>query len=116
MIFDPVGGDIFDASRKFVAFEGRILIIGFVSGRSAEPRPTTCSSRTTRSWACTGASTARSTRRWSRTPTSSFTRLYAAGAIKPLVSERVPMVDAPAALSRLASRATVGKVVVLPWS
>jgi hypothetical protein len=32
------------------------------------------------------------------------------------VSERVPMADAPAALTRLASRGTVGKVVVLPWS
>ena len=44
-----------------------------------------------------------------------LTRLYAAGAIAPLVSERVPMAEAPAALTRLASRRTVGKVVVLPW-
>jgi hypothetical protein len=28
----------------------------------------------------------------------------------------VPMAEAPAALTRLASRGTVGKVVVLPWS
>lgn len=36
VIYDPVGGDIFDASRKVVAFEGRILVIGFVAGRFAD--------------------------------------------------------------------------------
>jgi NADPH2:quinone reductase len=34
VIFDPVGGDIFDGSRRCVAFEG--LIIGFAGGRIAE--------------------------------------------------------------------------------
>ena len=47
---------------------------------------------------------------------AALTRLYEAGSIRPLVSERVPMAEAPAALARLASRGTVGKVVVLPWS
>ena len=41
-------------------------------------------------------------------------RLYADGKIRPLVSERVPMAGAPQALTRLATRATVGKLVVLP--
>src|SRR5438876_4058680 len=33
VIYDPVGGDTYDRSTKCVAFEGRILIIGFTSGR-----------------------------------------------------------------------------------
>jgi NADPH:quinone reductase len=33
VIFDPVGGDVFDQSLRCIAFEGRILPIGFVSGR-----------------------------------------------------------------------------------
>lgn len=33
IIFDPVGGDIFDLSMKCIAPEGRILVIGFTSGR-----------------------------------------------------------------------------------
>ena len=33
MIFDPVGGDVFDQSTRCVAQEGRILVIGFTSGR-----------------------------------------------------------------------------------
>ena len=36
VIYDPIGGDVFDASRRLVAFEGRILVIGFVAGRFAE--------------------------------------------------------------------------------
>lgn len=33
VIFDPVGGDIFDESIRCIAWGGRILIIGFTSGR-----------------------------------------------------------------------------------
>ncbi|MDS8771791.1 zinc-binding dehydrogenase, partial [Streptococcus pneumoniae] len=36
VIFDPVGGDTFDRSRKCIAFEGRILVIGFAGGRIAD--------------------------------------------------------------------------------
>src|SRR5215218_5775164 len=36
VIFDSVGGDVFDGSRRCVAFEGRILIIVFAGGRIAE--------------------------------------------------------------------------------
>ncbi len=33
VVYDPVGGDTFDNSTKVMAFEGRILVIGFASGR-----------------------------------------------------------------------------------
>ncbi len=33
VIFDPVGGDIFDQSVRCIAFDGRLLVIGFTSGR-----------------------------------------------------------------------------------
>ena len=35
VIFDPVGGDIFDESVRCIAFAGRLLVIGFTSGRIA---------------------------------------------------------------------------------
>lgn len=35
VIFDPVGGDIFDESVRCIAFNGRLLVIGFTSGRIA---------------------------------------------------------------------------------
>jgi len=36
VIFDPVGGDVFDESVRCIAFDGRLLVIGFTSGRIAE--------------------------------------------------------------------------------
>src|SRR5207249_2348057 len=36
VIYDPVGGDVFDGSTRCIAFEGRLLVIGFTSGRIAE--------------------------------------------------------------------------------
>jgi NADPH2:quinone reductase len=33
LIFDPVGGDVFDASLRCVAWGGRLLVVGFASGR-----------------------------------------------------------------------------------
>jgi len=32
VIFDPVGGDVFDQSMRCIAFDGRLLVIGFASG------------------------------------------------------------------------------------
>jgi NADPH:quinone reductase len=33
VIFDPVGGDVFDASLRCIAWSGRLLVIGFAAGR-----------------------------------------------------------------------------------
>ena len=35
-VFDPVGGDIFDAALRAVSYAGRMVIIGFASGRIPE--------------------------------------------------------------------------------
>ena len=35
LIFDPVGGDLFDESTRCIAFGGRLLVVGFTSGRIA---------------------------------------------------------------------------------
>ena len=33
VIYDPVGGDVFDESTRCIAFGGRLLVVGFASGR-----------------------------------------------------------------------------------
>jgi NADPH:quinone reductase len=33
VVFDPVGGDVFDQSLRCIAADGRVLVIGFASGR-----------------------------------------------------------------------------------
>jgi NADPH:quinone reductase len=114
VVWDPVGGDVFDASRRCIAFEGRLVVVGFTSGRIPE---VPAAHVLVKNYSVVGL-------HWGlyrtrdpgvvRDAHEALTRLYAAGAIRPLVSERVPMAGASRALGRLASRATVGKVVVLP--
>ena len=36
LVYDPIGGDVFDESTRCVAFGGKLLVIGFVSGRIPE--------------------------------------------------------------------------------
>jgi NADPH2:quinone reductase len=35
IVYDPVGGDVFDESTRCIAFDGRLLVVGFASGRIA---------------------------------------------------------------------------------
>jgi NADPH:quinone reductase len=114
VVWDPVGGDVFDASRRCIAFEGRLVVVGFTSGRIPE---VPAGHVLVKNYSVVGL-------HWglyrSKDPGvvaeahSALLRLYAEGAIRPLVSERVPMAEAARALTRLATRATVGKVVVRP--
>jgi NADPH2:quinone reductase len=114
VIFDPVNGDVFDASRRVVAFEGRILVIGFVAGRFAEA-PT--NHILVKNYEVVGV-------HWGfyrqmdpeRIPQwqDALNELWAERKIDPLVGVELPLDRAPEALRLLASRATTGKVVLVP--
>jgi NADPH2:quinone reductase len=114
VIYDPVGGDVFDASRKVVAFEGRILVIGFVAGRFAEA-PT--NHILVKNYGVIGVHWGYYQRmapelipRWQ----DALVELWAQRKINPLVGAELPLTEAPEALRRLAGRGTVGKVVLVP--
>jgi NADPH2:quinone reductase len=114
VIYDPVGGETFDLSTKCIAFEGRILIIGFASGTI----PSAQMSRVlVKNFSLVGL-------HWGlyfeknpqvlRDAQKAISRLYAAGKIAPVVSATYPLEDAAAALDALGSRKTTGKVVLIP--
>ena len=114
VIFDPVGGDIFDGSRRCVAFEGRILIIGFAGGRIAEA-PT--NHLLVKNYSVLGMHWGLYTRVMPgliRTTHEDLMRLYDAGKIGPLISGTVSFEELPNALWRLGRRGTYGKVVTRP--
>jgi len=114
VIYDPVGGDVFDASRKLVAFEGRILVIGFVAGRFAEA-PT--NHVLIKNYAVVGVHWAfyrRVAPEWIPRWQGRLNDLWAAGKIAPLVGVELPLAEAPEALRRLGARETTGKVVLVP--
>jgi NADPH:quinone reductase len=114
VIWDPVGGDVFDASRRCIAFEGRLVVVGFAGGRIPE---VPAGHVLVKNYSVVGL-------HWGLyrkvdpqvtvEAHEALTRLYEQGAVRPLISERVGMAQAPQALTRLAGRATVGKVIVRP--
>jgi NADPH2:quinone reductase len=111
VVYDPVGGDVFDRSTKCIAFEGRILVIGFAGGRFADARTNHV---LIKNYSVVGV-------HWGlynlmnpkvvRDAHDDLVRLHAEGQIDPLISETVSLEAVPAALARLGSRGTYGKVV-----
>ncbi|MBW2376895.1 MAG: NADPH:quinone oxidoreductase family protein [Deltaproteobacteria bacterium] len=114
VIYDPVGGDTFDFSTKCIAFEGRILVIGFASGRI----PSAQMSRVlVKNFSLVGLHWGlyfEKNLRVLQDTQEALSRLYAAGKIAPLVSATYPLTEAAAALEALAARRTTGKVVLIP--
>jgi NADPH2:quinone reductase len=114
VVFDPVGGDIFDASRRVVAFEGRILVIGFAGGRFADAPTNHVLVKNYEvvgvHWGFYRQMAPERIPQWQAV----LDDLWARGLIDPLVGAQLPLTEAPEALRRLASRATTGKVVLVP--
>ncbi|MGP4028702.1 NADPH:quinone oxidoreductase family protein [Actinomadura sp. 3N407] len=112
VIYDPVGGETFDLSRKAVAFEGRLVVVGFTGGRIAQAPSNHV---LIKNYSVVGLHLALY---WTRRPQyiadtyQALLRLHAEGGIDPLISARIDFADVPKALSALASRGTIGKVVV----
>jgi NADPH2:quinone reductase len=114
VVFDPVGGEVFEKSTKCIAFEGRLVVVGFTSGRFPELRANHVLVKNYSvlglHWGAYNLFDPQAVRDAQR----ELYALYQAGKIKPLVSERPPMREAPTAMDRVASRGTVGKVVLVP--
>ncbi|MFE9300968.1 NADPH:quinone oxidoreductase family protein [Streptomyces sp. NPDC006856] len=114
VVYDPVGGDAYAKSTKCVAFEGRILVVGFASGVIPTPA---LNHALVKNYSVVGL-------HWGlyntkdpaavRTCHEELTELAAQGIVKPLVSERVAMADAAEAVQRVADGTSTGRIVVLP--
>jgi NADPH:quinone reductase len=61
VVLDLLGGDVFDASLRALAWRGRIVVIGFAAGRIPEIRANYLLVKTSRRAACSGAITATGT-------------------------------------------------------
>jgi NADPH:quinone reductase len=112
VVYDPVGGDIFDLSTKCTAPGGRILVIGFTSGRI----PTIATNRLLLknisvvgaiwgNWTASHPSYIHETHR-------SLMDLWEAGKIRPAIGNRYRFEDAPKALRALGNRGAIGKSVL----
>ncbi|MFG3409221.1 NADPH:quinone oxidoreductase family protein [Streptomyces sp. NPDC048142] len=114
VVYDPVGGDAYAKSVKCVAFEGRVLVVGFASGVIPTPG---LNHALVKNYSVVGL-------HWGlyntkdpaavRACHDELTELAAQGIVKPLVSERVAMAAAADAVQRVADGTSTGRIVVLP--
>ncbi|MEU6403306.1 NADPH:quinone oxidoreductase family protein [Streptomyces sp. NPDC046985] len=114
VIYDPVGGAAYAQSAKTVAFEGRIVVVGFASG--AIPSPA-LNHALVKNYAILGLHWglyAAKNPELVRHCHEQLTELASQGAIRPLVSERAPLAGAADAVRRVAEGVTTGRIAVLP--
>ncbi|RKE18391.1 NADPH:quinone oxidoreductase family protein [Streptomyces sp. TLI_171] len=114
VVFDPVGGAAYTGSTKCIAFEGRIVVVGFASGEIPAPA---LGHALVKNYAVLGL-------HWGlyvakdpdavRDCHAALTALAAAGQIRPLVSERVPLAAAADAVHRVATGDSTGRIAVMP--
>ncbi len=110
VVYDPVGGDTYRRSTKCIAFEGRILVVGFAGG---EIQQVALNHALIKNYSIVGLHWGlynRYDRAAVQQCHSELTALATSGAIAPLVSERLPLQDVAAGLQRLADGVTVGRV------
>lgn len=112
VIFDPVGGDVFDQSLRCIAWEGRLLIIGFASGRI----PKMPANRALlKNCSAVGVFWGAYSHRKPAVLVRSLNQLldwYKEGQLKPHVTDLFSLEESPAAMNRLLGRQAKGKVVV----
>ncbi|MEE4101359.1 NADPH:quinone oxidoreductase family protein [Pseudomonas viridiflava] len=112
VIYDPVGGDLFDQAIRAIAWNGRLLVVGFASGRIPE-LPVNLA--LLKGASVVGVFWGSFAQRQPQDNAANFKQLFAwfeEGKLKPLVSQVYPLERAGEAIDALGGRRAVGKVVV----
>jgi NADPH:quinone reductase len=114
VVYDPVGGPAYEISKKVIAFEGRIVIVGFASGEI--PQAAT-NHLMVKNYGVLGL-------HWGlyrklkpelvARAHDDLCSLVEVGALSPLVSQKLSFEDAPEGIARVASGSTVGRLAVSP--
>lgn len=111
VVYDPVGGDTYQRSTKCIAFEGRIVVIGFAGG---EIQSAALNHALIKNYSIVGLHWGLYNR-YDRAAVDEchrqLTDLAERGLVAPLVSERLALTEVAAGLQRLADGTTVGRVV-----
>lgn len=114
IVFDPVGGDVFDESTRCVAFGGKLMVVGFTSGRIAE---ISTNIPLIKGFSVVGLRAGEYARRFperGRAIHRSIARLAEASAIAPAIDRILPLSLWREGFEAMAQRKLVGKVVFMP--
>jgi NADPH2:quinone reductase len=112
VIYDPVGGDVFDASLRCIAWEGRILVIGFASGRIPQVPANITLVKNIDVMGLYWGSYFGHKPELVRQSFAQLFRWFEEGKLKPHIFERFDLKDAALALDMLRQRKAIGKVVL----
>lgn len=112
VVFDPVGGAMFEAALHSVRPGGRILVIGFASGSVPQIPANHLLVKDASALGLSLGQLRRHQPEAVRAALDDLLRMWGDGALRPLVSERVSLDEAPEALRRIAGGRAVGKLVV----
>ncbi len=113
VIYDPVGGDVFDESVRCIGWNGRLLVVGFAGGRIPE---IAVNLPLIKGFSVVGVRAGEYGRRDPERGAEDralIDRWAAQGLIRPYICRRFRLEEAGAALALLAERQVVGKAVIV---
>ncbi len=114
VMFDPVGGDPFDAAARSMAWEGRLLVVGFASGVIPKlPVNLALIKGFSLVGVFWGAFTSKEPGVY-RDNMRELLGWYASGVVRPVIEGVYPLSDAPAILTRVLARGATGKIILKP--
>ncbi len=114
IVFDPVGGDVFDESTRCVAFGGKLMVVGFTSGRIAD---ISTNIPLIKGFSIVGLRAGEYARRFPERGAAiqnAVTKLAEEGAITPAIDRILPLTRWLEGFEAMARRDLVGKVVFVP--
>lgn len=112
VVFDPVGGAVFDASLKAAAFGARILVIGFTAGTPNAVRTNYALIKGLSILGVRAGEAARKDPLIAANYATELPRLAAAHDLRPHIGAMHPLAAAGRALDLLVSRSVIGKIVL----
>lgn len=115
VIYDPVGGDVFDESMRCIAPFGRILIVGFTSGRAALAKTNHLLIKDAELIGFTIGALSRHDPEWVARNAAQLLEWLAAGDIRPYISHSLPLERTAEALNLIKARKVIGKAVLTSY-
>lgn len=114
VIYDPVGGDAFDASTHCINFEGRIIVIGFASGRIPEVKGHMILNKNMSVMGFFWTNYQLKRPDLVDQQQQEINELYLAGKYKPVISQELPMdTGLVTALDTISASGSYGKIVLV---
>jgi len=112
VVYDPVGGDAFDASLRSIAWGGRIIIIGFASGRIPQAPANILLVKNIDVIGFYWGSYQARQPELLRDSYAKLLRWFEEGKLKPHISAQMDLKDVAQAMDLLRQRKSTGKVVL----